>query len=96
MRAHYLSAKERKAAKVVASQLMDKQANDIKIRSECIVYAAMLNRNIPVEIVNEVIEEQKDVEAGYAKARMDKLGDYALIQGLIDRGVHVTMTKEEI
>lgn len=59
MKARWLSAKERAAAKAVAEQL-------------------------------------KEVEAGYAKAREDNLGDYALIQGLIDKGVHVRMTREEI
>lgn len=34
MKARWLSAKERAAAKVVAEQLMDKQADDIKTRAE--------------------------------------------------------------
>lgn len=96
MRAHYLSAKERRAAKVVASQLMDKQADDIKTRAECLVYAAMLDAGLSPSTVNRVINEQREVENGYAKARKDRLGDYALIQGLIDKGVHVTTTREEI
>ena len=96
MKAHYLSARERAAAKVVAEQLMDKQADDIKTRAECLVYASMLNVGLSPATVNRVIRQQKEVEAGYAKAREDNLGDYALIQGLIDKGVHVTMTREEI
>lgn len=96
MKARWLSAKERAAAKVVAEQLMDKQADDIKTRAECLVYASMLNVGLSPATVNKVIQQQKEVEAGYAKAREDNLGDYALIQGLIDKGVHVNMTKEEI
>lgn len=96
MKAHYLSAKERKAAKVVAEQLMDDQAEDIKKRAECLVYAAMLNAGLSPSTVNRVIAHQREVENGYAKARMDKLGDYALIQGLIDKGVNVTMTRDEL
>ena len=56
----------------------------------------MLNVGLSPSTVNRVINEQREVEAGYAKAREDRLGDYALIQGLIDKGVHVTMTREEI
>lgn len=56
----------------------------------------MLNVGLSPATVNRVIRQQREVEAGYAKAREDNLGDYALIQGLIDKGVHVTMTREEI
>ena len=75
---------------------MDKQADDIKTRAECLVYAAMLNVGLSPATVNRVIRQKREVEAGYAKAREDNLGDYALIQGLIDKGVQVTMTREEL
>lgn len=96
MKARYITAKEKKIATQVAEDLIDKAADDIKKRAECLVYAAMLNAGLAVSTVNRVIKHQEETEQGYARARLDKLGDYALIQGLIDRGVNVTMTKEEI
>lgn len=96
MKARYITAKEKKIATQVAEDLIDKAADDIKKRAECLVYASMLNAGLAVSTVNRVIKQQYDTEQGYAKAREDKLGDYALIQGLIDRGVNVTMTEEEI
>lgn len=59
MKARWLSAKERAAAKVVAEQIMDKQADDIKTRAECLVYAAMLNVGLSPATVNRVIRQRE-------------------------------------
>ena len=96
MRARYLTAKERAAAKRVASELIDRQAEDMQNRAFCLVFAAMLNAGLSVDQVNATIDEMVDVCAGYMEKKADNLADYALIQGLIDRGVNVQMTKEEL
>lgn len=96
MKARYLTAKERKAAKAVAEMLIDTQAEDIVNRAQCMVYAAALNIGLSVKTVNRMIAELPDVCDGYGKMKREGLADYELIQGLISRGVNVKMTKSEI
>lgn len=50
MKARYITAKEKKIATQVAEDLIDKAADDIKKRAECLVYASMLNAGLAVAL----------------------------------------------
>lgn len=91
-----ITAQQKVIAKKVAEQIIDAQAEDMTNRAQCMVFAAMLNAGLSVKTVNRVIAELPDVIKGYGEARKERLGDYDMIQGLIDRGVNVTMTKNEL
>ncbi len=90
------TSREKLAAKKVAAMLIDQQAEDITNRVQCMVFAAMLNAGLSVKTVNRVIAELPDVIKSYGEMRKDRMGDYDLIKGLIDRGVNVHMTESEL
>lgn len=83
-------------AKEAAAQLMDEQAEDITNRAQCMVFASMLNAGLSVKTVNRVIDGLAYVVKGYGEMRKERLADYDLIKGLIDRGVNVHMTENEL
>lgn len=91
-----LTKKESKIVRAAVEKHLDAQVADIVLRAQCMVLASMINVGLSAKTVNRVIAGIPDVATEYGKFRQDGLADYELIQGLLNRGVDVHMTKEEL
>lgn len=97
MRAHLpLTAKEEKIVQFAVKNYLDKHVGDIVLRAQCLVLASMLNVGLSAKTVNRVVADLPSTTEEYGKFREDRIADYELIQGLINHGVNVRMTKEEL
>lgn len=91
-----LTAKEEKIVRFAVKKCLDKQVEDIVLRAQCLVLASMLNVGLSAKTVNRVVADLTSTTEEYGKFREDRIADYELIQGLINHGVNVHMTKEEL
>lgn len=95
MKAHYdgLTCRQKKiitdVAVRTATRLADQQKEAIAIRSQYLVFVAMLECGLSPKTVNRVAAMLSLVKDKYAHYQEDDLADYVFYQHLQDHGVHV-------
>lgn len=100
MKAHYvgLTSRERqivtKIAVDTATRLADEQKEAIAIRSQYLIFVAMLECGLSPKTVNRVAAMLSLVKDKYAHYNEDQLADYVFYQHLQDHGVNVKKTSE--
>ena len=100
MKAHYdgLTCRQKKiitdVAVRTATRLADQQKEAIAIRSQYLVFVAMLECGLSPKTVNRVAAMLSLVKDKYAHYQEDDLADYVFYQHLQDHGVHVKKTAE--
>jgi len=99
MRAHVVTAKERRIIKEVASlstqRAVEAKLQDAVIRSHYMCFAAMLKAGLSARTVNRVAAMLDQCAAEYAEYKTDELADYIFHKKIVEAGVPVPMTKDE-
>ena len=96
MRAHYLSVKERNAARNAAHKIIEEELEDVAKRAQYLWMAAMLNAGLAASTIKRVQKELAHVTEEYGKGKQDGLADYELITALRNHGIEVEDTKTEM
>lgn len=99
MKARYeqkmISTKHENMIREAAKRQAELQMDDIAIRCQYLVFAAMVDCGISPEKVNEVIDCLGDVKEKYKDYRIEELADYIFYNRLRDAGVNVKPTSHE-
>lgn len=100
MKAHYvgMTSRERKIVTKIAADTATRLANEqkeaIAIRSQYLIFVAMLECGLSPKTVNRVAGMLSLVKDKYAHYNEDQLADYVFYQHLQDHGVNVKKTAE--
>lgn len=96
MKARYLTAKETRIIKQVATQEAERQMQDIAKRCQYLWMAAMLDTGLSVKTVNRVAATLTEITDRYSAYREEGVADFALYTRLKEAGVDVEMTDDEL
>ena len=95
MKAHYINAKERKAAAQIAYELNRKHEDDVARRAQYLWMISMLWAGLSPKTVLRVATKLNDVTEWYKEKCADGVGDFALVYELEQKGIDVGMTQNE-
>lgn len=95
MKAHYINAKERKAAAQIAYELNRKHEDDVARRAQYLWMISMLWDGLSPRTVLRVAKMLNEVTEWYKEKCADGVGDYALVYELKQKGIDVGMTQNE-
>lgn len=95
MKAHYLTAKEKRIMQT-AMNAADAQAEDIGKRVGYIWCIAMHHAGLSSKTINKVLKLVPNVTEIYSDMRTDELADFAFCSKLQEQGIEVEMTESEI
>lgn len=91
-----LSVKQKKDMTDFAFEVFDCEVLYVVARDSAMWLTAMYNCGVPVDVINNCIEEYKNVYDSFGGYRRDKVGDQALQDGLDYIGVKYNMGVNEL
>lgn len=91
-----LNAKQKSDMTKFALDVFNKEVLYVVARDSAMWLTAMYNCGVPVDVINNCIEEYKNVYDTFGVYRRDKVGDQALQDGLDYIGVKYNMGVNEL
>ena len=95
MKAHYLTAKEKRIMGIALDKA-NEQAEDIGKRAGYIFCIAMHHAGLSSKTINKVLKLVPNVTEIYSDMRTDELADFAFCSKLQEQGIDVEMTESEL